>query len=298
MADPVNLRQLLYFLTAVERGSMTAAATQLHVSQSAISLAIAELERRLGVSLLVRHPTKGLALTSAGTAIVPSARALLGHASELQATARSISQGLEGDLVVGCASTMAPFVMPGLLDGFRKLHSGVRVDFIEGSTPELAEQVRSGVCELALLYQLQPLRGTDTEVLRTIRPSLLTYPGNPLAEADSVGLADLVAQPLILLDHPPSLEYYTTVLSQAGVTPEVRFRTTSFEMARSLVARGFGSSLLLQRPAITTSYEGLPLVTRPLRDRLAGVPVAVVTPHGVRPSRRASEFIRFCRTAL
>ncbi len=62
----MSLRQLDYFVIAAEIGTMTGAAQRLHVSQSAVSLGIAELERQLGVQLLLRCKAKGLTLTEAG----------------------------------------------------------------------------------------------------------------------------------------------------------------------------------------------------------------------------------------
>jgi len=79
-------------------------------------------------------------------------------------------------------------------------------------------------------------------------------------------LAMLANEPLILLEPPPSGEYFLSLFSERGLTPHILFRTASFEMARGLVAGGFGYSLLSTKPAATMSYDGNALVTRPLAD--------------------------------
>lgn len=100
------------------------------------------------MQLSLRHRSKGLTLTSAGAELVADARALLAHADELHTAARSLGTELAGKLVVGCFSTLGPFVMPQLLEGFQLRHPGVQVQFIEGSQrpPELAVErsVRAG----------------------------------------------------------------------------------------------------------------------------------------------------------
>src|SRR3954453_5152146 len=84
-----TLRQLEYFVTVADQGTMAGAAQHHHISQSAVSLAITELERALGVQLLVRRRARGVELTGAGREVLPEVRRLLAHAAEVQATARS-----------------------------------------------------------------------------------------------------------------------------------------------------------------------------------------------------------------
>ncbi len=94
----MSLRQLDYFVIAAEIGTMTGAAQRLHVSQSAVSLGIAELERQLGVQLLLRCKAKGLTLTEAGRLLLPGARALLARAEKLQTGMREIGRTPAGRL--------------------------------------------------------------------------------------------------------------------------------------------------------------------------------------------------------
>lgn len=85
MIEELSLRQLSYFVAAAEAGTMTGAGAALHVSQSAVSLGLAELERQLGVRLVLRRRAHGLTLTAAGRELIGPARALLRLAEELRA---------------------------------------------------------------------------------------------------------------------------------------------------------------------------------------------------------------------
>jgi DNA-binding transcriptional LysR family regulator len=113
-----------------------------------------------------------------------------------------------------------------------------------------------------------------------------------------VQLADLCGLDMILLDVPPSAHYFSEVLANAGVEPTVRHRTMSFEMVRSLVARGVGYSLLIQHPVVDISYEGRPLAIRPVRDQLPPLPVVLARPVGAQLTRRAAAFTAFCHATL
>src|SRR5690349_17818083 len=123
---PFTLVQLHYFAAAVECGSMTAASRELMVSQSAVSTAIAQLEKALGVTLVLRHHVHGLALTGAGRAFHAELRAFLAHSQELADTAANAGQALVGDLTVGCFATLAPFRLPRILASLREAHPAAR----------------------------------------------------------------------------------------------------------------------------------------------------------------------------
>ncbi|MEU6176119.1 LysR family transcriptional regulator [Streptantibioticus parmotrematis] len=298
MTDRISLRQLDYFVVAAQTGTMTGAARQLFVSQAAVSLGIAELERQLGVQLLLRSKSKGLTLTEAGRVLLPQARTLLSRTDELQAGLRDVGQTPAGDLLVGCFTTIAPFLLPGLLEEFQRAHPRVRVDFVEGSLVDLQHQLLDGRCEMAVLYGVDIQPGIAHEVLYATEPHVLLPRGHALARRSTVRLCDLADQDMIMLDVPPSMRYFTEVLADAGVSPRVRHRTRSFEMVRSLVARGFGYSLLIQRPALDYSYEGREVTVRPISDEVVPLPVVLARPAGSLPTRRAAAFAAFCHDCV
>jgi DNA-binding transcriptional LysR family regulator len=295
MPEPLNLRHLEFFVSAAETGTMTRTADELRVSQPAVSQAIAELERQLGVQLLIRRRARGLELTAAGRHLLGEARALLARAEDLRTGARDLGQALRGRLVIGCFQTIAPFLVPRLLDDFDARHPAVEVDFVEGSLQELHEQLLSGQCEVALLYDLDVPAGIDRELFYGTRPYVLLPQGHPLARRRDIALAELAEHDMVMLDFPPSEHYFRSLLGAAGVTPRVRHRSASFEMVRSLVARGRGFGMLIQRPAVELSHEGLPIVHRPIRDPLPEMAVVLATPAGAQLSRRAAAFLAYCR---
>ncbi|MBP2702645.1 LysR family transcriptional regulator [Microbispora sp. RL4-1S] len=293
MAD-VNftLVQLRYFVTAAELGSMTAASRELMVAQSAISAAIAQVERELGVQLLIRHHARGLSLTRSGERFLVEAREFLAHAAALAQSARGLAGALTGELAIGCLTTLAPFYLSRLLRDFAGRYPDVRVTVSEGEISSMEAALLDGRCEVALVYAVDLALDLEVHPLTLARPYVVLPPGHRLARAEAVSLSDLAAEPMILLDLPSSRDYFRALYP---TEPRVRFRTSSYETARALVAGGHGYSILNQRTASDHTYDGGSVVCVPISDEVPALEVVLATVRGVRRTARAAAFAETCR---
>lgn len=293
----LNLRQLEYFVAAAESGSVTAAASHLHLSQSAVSTALADLERALGAQLFLRHP-RGVALTRTGESILARSRRLLSGVEDLHDTARSAQESLVGRLTVGCYTTLSPIVLPAIIDRFTRAHPAVDLDLVEGSHDELEVLLRSGVLDLALLYHygFRDRERDDLErsTVTNSPPYVLVPAGHALAERAEVELRLLAEEPLILFDLPPGGEYFLSLFQDAGLEPKIRLRTKSFELVRSLVGRGLGYSVLSQHPRTGVTYEGHEVRDVPLAGSFGGLDVDAVTLRGLQATQRTQAFVESC----
>jgi DNA-binding transcriptional LysR family regulator len=294
----LNLRQVECFVVAAEVGSMTAAAERLQVSQSAISLAVAGLERALDTDLFLRHRGRGLTLTAAGRDLLLSARNLLADAEAMRSQADVIGRGLSGRLTVGCFGTGAPLVLPALMETFERKYPGMSLDFVEGSTDVLERALLDGSCEIALMYDVGLHVALAKEPLYSTVPYALFAPEHPLAGRGSVTLAELAEFDFVALDVQPVHEHQLGLFAYAGSQPRVRYRTSSYELLRSLVGRNLGFTLLISRPYGDVSYEGRPLVAIPLSGEVKTVDVILARPPGVRPTLRVQAFAAHCRELL
>ncbi|GAA4028662.1 LysR substrate-binding domain-containing protein [Arthrobacter methylotrophus] len=298
----VSLRQLEYLIAAADTGSVTAAAARVYLSQSAVSTALTDLEEALGVQIFIRHP-RGLSLTNVGQQVLTDARRLVSGMEDLRNSARESSESLSGKLVVGCYSTLAPILLPRIIADFTKNHPGVDLSFIEGSHTQMEELLRNGSLDLAILYDYDFGKGGLSKdlainVVVSTPPYVILPERHELASREALSLKELAPLPLILFDLPPGGDYFLSFFTDENLTPNIRYRTTSFEMVRALVARGLGYSILSQRTNINMSYEGLGFVTRPLTGALPGLNVGAMHLHGVRLTRRAVAFIDQCRTSV
>ncbi|WP_434445983.1 LysR family transcriptional regulator [Lentzea sp. E54] len=293
----VTVRQLEYLIAVAETGSVTAAAARCHVSQGAISLALSELERTLDLHLVVRSPRRGAALTAAGTQVLADARRVVGAMGDLGVEARGLSRQISGVLTVGCYAPIAPFHLPAAIATFERAHPEVSVRFVEGSLPEIGADLIAGRCEIAFLYDQDLLPGIATTTLYDQPPKVLLPAGHRLCRRRAVSLRELADDPFVLLDVPPSERYFRSVFAAAGVEMVVAHRARSFELARSLVARGIGYSITVQQPVVSFSYEGLEVVAVELRDAVPTTPVVLGWAGGGPLTRRAHAFAGHC-TAL
>lgn len=293
-----TLVQLRYFLAAAEAGSMTGASRQMMVSQSAISTAVAHLEKELGVQLAIRHHASGLTLTNAGRSFVAELRGFLAHADDLTEAARGLGRSVVGELVVGCFSTIAPFYLPRLLSAFEADCPEVRVHVVEDEHSRLYAALRDGDCDLVLSYGYDLEPDITYDVLDRVPPYVLVGDSHPLSKRRQVRLSELIDDPMVLLDLPHSRDYFRNVIASAGLQPNVRRKSVSFETVRALVANGQGWSLLNQRPKADLTYDGSKVNVLKLKDDVPPLDVVLARLDGVRPTRRAVAFTSCARQHL
>lgn len=288
-----SLRQLQYFVTVADAGTIRAAAARLHVAESAISVALTDLERTLRVQLMVRRRAHGIMLTPSGRTTLRLAKVLLHQAHELEAEASGSGAALTGPLAIGCYPMLGPTILPRLLAGFSVLHPGVAIDFHEDTQDSLHRRLTDGELDLAIMYDLDLPPALPRAELDRRTPYVLLSAGHAKAGA-ALDLGDLEEEPMVLLEAPPSSTHALRLCAQAGIRPDIRYRTGHYETARALVGRGLGWTILVTRPHTSTTYEGLPLAVTPVTDPEPD-PVRVVLTwlNDTGLSRRAREFIRY-----
>jgi DNA-binding transcriptional LysR family regulator len=152
---------------------------------------------------------------------------------------------------------------------------------------------------VAIVYDLDVGPGIECEALYQTEPYVLLSPDHPLASrGDRLEPRELADHELVMLDVPPSNAYFTSVFANAGIVPRVRFKVSSYELLRSLVARNLGYGLLISRPHADVSYEGRPLEARRLAGDTLSIDVSLAWATGVRRTRRARAFADHCRLML
>ena len=287
MAD-YTLRQLEYFVEVAESGSITGAAARVHLSQSAMSTALSDLERALDVQLLLRHHARGVTLTAAGEQLLTASRRLLAQAGELKSEAHGLGYGLAGSLSIGCYGVLAPYVLPDLIATCAERYPQLRLDTHEVDLDELAEGVLGGRFEFGLGYQFAPDPRVVVERVFTLPPYALLPAGHRFASRAKVALTQLAVEPLALLDLPQSRDYFRSMFAAAGVEPNIRYRSSSVETVRALVGHGLAYTLLNLQPAVATTLNGHPVVSLGLEGGGTPLEVVLVTAAGSRPTRRAA----------
>ncbi len=293
-----TLRQLGYFVAVAECGSVTNAAANVHLSQSAMSTALADLERALDIQLLTRHRSRGVTLTAAGEHLLVACRRLLAEADDLMNEAHGLGQKLAGSFSLGCFGVLAPYVLPEVAATCADRYPELRLETHEVDLDALAEGVLGGRFELGLGYDLAADPRLTRSRVRRLSPYILLPAAHKLARRSRIRLDQLTNEPLALLDLPQSREYFQGLFSSVGIEPLVRYRSTNVETVRALVGRGLAYTLLNLRPSVSMSLDGREVVAVPLDPPGAPLDVVLIAAAGGRLTRRAEAVAEVCAEVL
>jgi len=155
-----STRQLQYFVALVENEHFGKAAEACHVSQSAFSSAIKELENTLATQLVDRT-NRQVTITSTGQQIATQARLVLGDITDLVELAAGEKQPLTGELRLGVIPTIAPFLLPKVLPKLRRKFPKLQLYLTEDQTDRIYEKLMDGELDLLLLALLACHTKTD-----------------------------------------------------------------------------------------------------------------------------------------
>lgn len=286
----LSLTQLRYLVAVARHGSVTGAARTLNISQPSISVAIDAIERDFGQKLFVRQRGSGVSLTSFGRVVVAKAKQVLAETDELMSLG-SGNSAIGGELVLGCFEDLAPYFAPGLIRAFSERHPEVAVIVRDETFETLGRRLVDAAIDLGLSYDLGLPAHFARILLHELRPHALLPAGHKLADHAEVSLADLAAYPLITTDQPHSWQHMLDLFRSRGLSPVADRATSSFELQRSMVANGFGVAVSYTRPHGDRSYDGLPLICKPLSDPLPMQRIILTYDTHQRVSKAALAFV-------
>ncbi|MGW0998838.1 LysR family transcriptional regulator [Streptomyces sp. NPDC002520] len=254
----MDLRQMEVVVAVADAGGFTAAARRLHVVQSAVSGTVRALERELGTPLFTRT-THRVALTPAGEAFVPAARAAL-RAAELAREAVDAAKGeLRGRVTVGIMQG----VWAGLhhaLAALRSEHPAVVVQLRQAAVTDIRQALREGTVDLAVVaLDRQQQRGLVSRLLAREEMVLVASPHRDLSATSPEGTVepDAVAR-LPLIDFTPGWAIRHAVdraFRSAGVDRSTTFEVNDIMAASELVRNDLG--VCVMPPSIADRFPGL-----------------------------------------
>ncbi|WP_370963033.1 LysR family transcriptional regulator [Amycolatopsis sp. cg9] len=280
----METRQLEYFVAVAEELSFTRAAQRVFAVQSTVSAAVRSLEAELGTRLFDRS-TRRVALSAAGTAFLPEAKAAIEALERARATVQEASEGLRGSLRIGTLTSIGGVDLPALLGAFHRRYPLVDIHVtvsITGSTG-LAEEVRRGRLDVALVG-LPESDLAGLAVLRVdTRPFVVVLPAtHRLAARKAVRLADLAGEAFI--DTPRGFGN-RVLLDRAfdalGSPRRVTVEVADLRPVPGYVRAGLGVAVVPETPAPAEAD----VVVRPLAGAGLDWPLNLVTAGAKPPSR-------------
>lgn len=259
----MDLVQLRTFLLVVERGSLSAAASELGVSQPAVSKRIQSLEQELGERLLLRGPRE-VRLTAAGRLLEEAARAIVAEEERLHQRLRALKpQELRGEIALGASTIPGEHLAPALLADLKRRYPGLQVHLRVGDTAQVVEWVAAGHVALGLVgARLGGWWGLAWEPFVRDEIVLAVPARHPLAARETVRLEDLADVPLIQRERGSGTrQMVDEVLAEHGLAlpPSPHGLVLgSTQAVVQAVAQGLGVGFVSVRALRTLGGEGAP----------------------------------------
>ncbi len=262
--QPPSFRQLRYFIALEREGHFGRAAASCHISQPAFSVAIRELETRLGLQLVERS-NRQVTITPAGRDIAVLARLCLRDLDQLMEIAAAQHQPLSGPLTLGVIPTIAPFLLPKCLPEIRRRFPELRLFIREERTDELLAGLDQGELDLALLALPWPTRHVTTVKLFQDRFVLACRKDTKLVDPEHFSINRLTAQTILLLEEGNCLRDHALAACRVrDLEPVNPFAASSLLTLLEMVESDLGVTLLPEIAVGSTLLNQTRIETWPL----------------------------------
>jgi DNA-binding transcriptional LysR family regulator len=269
-----DVQRLRAFVLVLDLGSVSAAAGVLGYTQSAVSQQLAALEREVGAALVDRSQ-RPLRATRAGAILRPQVERVLAALGGAEAVVADLREGTPRLRLAAFPSALSSFV-PAAVRDLRRTHSQLVVQVLQLETHEAVEHLRAGDADVAVVHHMPgvavpEIAGLRRRALLTDHLYVVVPEGHRLARRETVSVADLEAEPLILPRRDTPAGRFRSVVerlcAQAGFTPRVAYELDDLPAAQTFVAAGIA---IVPMHGLTLATVPLGATARPLAERPAG----------------------------
>lgn len=291
----MDLRHLIAFRAVLERGSFSAAATELGISQPAISAQIRSLEESLGQRLLDRSGRR-VTLTEAGVLLDGYARRLLELAGELERAIAEVGTAIAGRLRLGSSTGPGEVLLPAALGAFSQAHPGVAVQLVVHDTQTICDLVLADELELGIVGADRPRRGLAFTPFLRDHLVAIALPGHPLAARGEVSLQEVLAEPMILQQAGSGVRSVVEAAARARglrvLEPPAALELGLQQSVKAAVLAGLGVTII-SRLAVEPEVADGRLVALEIRDGDLSRDFSIVRRAGRSASRLSEAFLAF-----
>lgn len=263
----ISIRQLTAFISVADNGSFTRASEQMHLTQSAVSGLIKELESSLGIVLFDRT-TRQLSLSVVGHHLLPQARRILNEMQLFENEASSLTSLAQGQVRLA-VSQFAASSMPAVIAQFAKEYPDISVSLLDCSAENVLEHIQNIEVDLGVGTELGFMESEDdisADLLYQLPFCVVMPDSHALVQKSEVVWQDLVDIPLITLQGP-FIEQVTAELDEsiASHIQQARYKVNFMSTALEMTRQGFGITLCLPyMPEVIDWVSANGLQMRPL----------------------------------
>ncbi|OOM80388.1 LysR family transcriptional regulator [Clostridium sp. BL-8] len=244
----MNFEQMEYIKEIVNTKSISLAAQNLHISQSAISQSLFQLEKELEVKLFKRS-RMGTIPTEDGRNIIRKALEIVRKVEEIKTESQIINSSLKGELKIAFSPSALAGFLPYALSSFKRDFPQIKINLIETYRNTIIEKINNNIIDLGFI----PVnKHAKKEALANVNFKYLDYGGemkiilsknSPLAYGDAVSIEDLLNYPIVIYSSE-FCEKLLKPLKKKNMSINVLFTTTNSELIKKTVAEGLAFSIL------------------------------------------------------
>ncbi|WP_161993167.1 LysR family transcriptional regulator [Lacisediminimonas profundi] len=243
-------------MQVAELGSLTKAAALRNKAQPLLSRQITLLEQSCGERLFERTG-RGVTLTEAGKRVLPRVKSWLSEGDQIVADVRAVAGVPMGVVRVGVLSSTSPMLVGMLFQRVRKQFPGIQLRIVESSSGQLAEWLRTGQIEIAVLFRSDREGGPDDHPVSAVKTLLVSCAGDPVTASPTIAFDALDGLPLVLL---PETNHLRRMVQQAAderrVNLNVVMECDSIAAQKAAVALGGAYTVLGENAVIEELNSG------------------------------------------
>ena len=242
----MDIWPLKYFLAVARAGNLTRASETLHISQPALSMRLAELERELGHPLFVRG-ARGMTLTEKGALLMRRAEDLVELAERIESEIRADDiKGLSGTIAIGAGETVAFAPVANAIKSLCAENPNLHIDITSGNGEDIQARIQSGTIDLGLFVGPGRYKGYDHIAMpHVLRWGLIMRRDAPLASRQSIRAKDLDGLPILLTRQMMVGEFLSGWLGHACGALNIVCTYNLAYNAALMVAAGLGSAICI-----------------------------------------------------
>lgn len=263
-SDRPTVRQLEYVVAVAEHGNFSRAAEACGVSQPALSAQIQEAEQRLGMTLFERGRS-GVSVPAHAQPVIERAKRAISAVDDVVLAATDNSDEIVGPLGVGVIPTMAPYLLPTLVNQLRRRHPRAKPALYEERTDDLVRRISSGEIDIGMLAD--PVPSNELEVVKVADDPfhIAMSDDHPFAGEGPLPSGVLNGLEVLLLEDGHCLrDQAIEVCAAAGQSEIATIQATSLATLCQMVAAGQGVTLLPACALPVETRQGSGLISRPL----------------------------------
>jgi DNA-binding transcriptional LysR family regulator len=268
--NAMNRSQIQLIVQISETGSFTKAGEELHMTQPAVSRAVATIEAELGTKLIMRNKKNGLFFTDVGERVLIIFRNIL---NDLQKVDELIAaeQGLEiGKVHIGAYPTACTRFIPKIIRTMEDLYPGLEIKISEGSVDQVKDWLRSKTVDVGMI--IPPEEDFDIVPLMKDQLIVVMHSSHPLYLKERIDISDLQDEDIIIGRGGYELQIHS-LFKDLNLKPKVRFVIDYIDTALCMVQEGLGITITTKKNILSLPKDVVFRELKPNTYRDIGIAV-------------------------